>query len=50
MSHFTAKNISDEKTCADETTTVNGLFCSFHSKQCQGAHNTALVANLGGVA
>jgi hypothetical protein len=31
-----ALNVSDEKRCLEAATSVNGLFCSFHSKQCQG--------------
>lgn len=31
-----ALNVSDQSRCDDEATSVNGLFCSFHSKQCQG--------------
>lgn len=31
-----ALNVSDEKQCLEIATSVNGLFCSFHSKQCQG--------------
>jgi len=32
-----ALNVSDEKRCLEAATSVNGLFCSFHSKQCQGS-------------
>ncbi|KAH8762906.1 hypothetical protein F5882DRAFT_431367 [Hyaloscypha sp. PMI_1271] len=30
-----ALNVSDEKRCLEAATSINGLFCSFHSKQCQ---------------
>ncbi|KAK8900699.1 hypothetical protein QC760_010687 [Botrytis cinerea] len=33
-----ALNVSDEKQCLEIATSVNGLFCSFHSKQCQGLY------------
>ncbi|KAF7909232.1 hypothetical protein EAE99_011447 [Botrytis elliptica] len=33
-----ALNVSDEKRCLENATSVNGLFCSFHSKQCQGLY------------
>lgn len=31
-----ALNVSDEKRCVEIATSVNGLFCGFHSRQCQG--------------
>lgn len=33
-----ALNVSDEMRCLETATSVNGLFCSFHSKQCQGLY------------
>ncbi|KAL2061188.1 hypothetical protein VTL71DRAFT_7461 [Oculimacula yallundae] len=33
-----ALNISDEKQCTATATSVNGLFCAFHSRQCQGLY------------
>ena len=39
MSHkCTALFVSDEKQCQDPATSLNGLFCNFHSKQCQGLY------------
>lgn len=35
-SQCNALNVSDEQRCLETATSVNGLFCSFHSKQCQG--------------
>ncbi|KAL8672046.1 MAG: hypothetical protein Q9168_003473 [Polycauliona sp. 1 TL-2023] len=32
----TALNISDGSLCTQVATSINGLFCSFHSRQCQG--------------
>ena len=32
-----ALNLSDQSRCDDEATSLNGLFCQFHSRQCQGA-------------
>jgi hypothetical protein len=32
----TALNLSDEKRCQEPATSINGLFCAFHSKQVQG--------------
>lgn len=32
----TAINLSDEIRCEEAATSLNGLFCRFHSKQCQG--------------
>src|SRR5277367_539868 len=34
----TALFVSDEKQCQDPATSLNGLFCNFHSKQCQGLY------------
>jgi hypothetical protein len=34
----TALFVSDEKQCQDPATSLNGLFCYFHSKQCQGLY------------
>lgn len=31
-----ALNIADEKQCTAVATSINGLFCAFHSRQCQG--------------
>ncbi|CAG8959200.1 hypothetical protein HYFRA_00012557 [Hymenoscyphus fraxineus] len=33
-----ALNVSDEKQCGEKATSVNGHFCSFHSKQCQALY------------
>ncbi|PQE18079.1 mfs allantoate protein [Rutstroemia sp. NJR-2017a BVV2] len=33
-----ALNVSDEKRCLETATSINGLFCSFHSRQCQGLY------------
>jgi len=41
MSQCRALNVSDEKRCEETATSVNGMFCGFHSKQCQGK-STAL--------
>ena len=39
MSHkCTALFVSDEKQCQDPATSLNGLFCKFHSRQCQGLY------------
>lgn len=49
-SQCTAFNVSDEKKCDATATSLNGPFCRFHSKQCQGLYkgykrrNTALDA------
>lgn len=32
----TALNVSDESRCEEEASSLNGLFCQYHSKQCQG--------------
>lgn len=32
----TALNISDESRCEEEASSLNGLFCQYHSRQCQG--------------
>jgi hypothetical protein len=32
----TALNLSDEKRCQEPATSINGLFCAFHSRQVQG--------------
>lgn len=32
----TALNISDESRCEEEASSLNGLFCPYHSRQCQG--------------
>lgn len=37
-SQCNALNVSDEKRCLETATSINGLFCSFHSKQCQGLY------------
>jgi hypothetical protein len=34
----TALFVSDEKPCQDPATSLNGLFCAFHSRQCQGLY------------
>ena len=34
----TALFVSDEKQCQDPATSLNGLFCNFHSRQCQGLY------------
>jgi hypothetical protein len=34
----TALFVSDEKQCQDPATSLNGLFCAFHSRQCQGLY------------
>jgi hypothetical protein len=34
----TALFVSDEKQCQDPATSLNGLFCHFHSRQCQGLY------------
>ena len=34
----TALFVSDEKHCEDPATSQNGLFCKFHSRQCQGLY------------
>jgi len=34
----TALNVSDEKRCEENATSLNGLFCAFHSRQCQGLY------------
>lgn len=31
-------NVSDEKPCQENATSMNGLFCSLHSKQCQALY------------
>lgn len=36
ISQCRALNVSDEKRCEETATSVNGMFCGFHSKQCQG--------------
>ena len=36
VTQCTALNVSDEKHCEETATSMNGLFCSFHSHQCQG--------------
>ncbi|KAL9633520.1 MAG: hypothetical protein Q9164_004648, partial [Protoblastenia rupestris] len=43
----TALNVSDQQRCEESATSLNGLFCSFHSKQCQAylAHNPKVLAN-----
>ncbi|TVY87687.1 hypothetical protein LAWI1_G006032 [Lachnellula willkommii] len=41
ISQCRALNVSDEKRCEETATSVNGMFCGFHSKQCQGT-STAL--------
>ena len=33
-----ALNLSDQNRCASEATSSNGLFCSFHSRQCYGLY------------
>ncbi|ESZ95248.1 hypothetical protein SBOR_4360 [Sclerotinia borealis F-4128] len=38
LTQCSALNLSDEKRCLETATSVNGLFCSFHSKQCQGLY------------
>ena len=35
----TALNVSDESLCQESATSLNGLFCPYHSKQCQGQHS-----------
>ncbi|KAA8568094.1 hypothetical protein EYC84_008502 [Monilinia fructicola] len=37
-SQCNALNVSDESRCLETATSINGLFCSFHSKQCQGLY------------
>lgn len=37
----TALNVSGQLRCEEVATSVNGLFCSFHSRQCQGKNLTA---------
>lgn len=39
-SKCTAINLSDELQCEEEAKSLNGLFCHFHSKQCQGQWGT----------
>ncbi|KAK4693776.1 hypothetical protein P7C71_g3680, partial [Lecanoromycetidae sp. Uapishka_2] len=34
----TALNLSDERWCEDAANSLNGLFCAFHSRQCQGLY------------
>ncbi|CAI6337418.1 unnamed protein product [Periconia digitata] len=34
----TALNISDEQKCTASAISINGLFCRFHAKQCQGLY------------
>lgn len=34
--HCTALNLSDNKRCQDAAASLNGLFCAYHSRQCQG--------------
>lgn len=34
----TALNLSDQSHCNEIATSINGLFCSFHSRQCQGLY------------
>ena len=36
ISRCTALNLSDETLCTETATSLNGLFCSLHSRQCQG--------------
>ena len=33
-----ALNVSDQLRCEDVATSINGLFCSFHSRQCQALY------------
>lgn len=33
-----ALNISDQQRCEEAATSINGLFCSFHSRQCQAIY------------
>ncbi|QSZ37286.1 hypothetical protein DSL72_009380 [Monilinia vaccinii-corymbosi] len=37
-SQCNALNVSDESRCLETATSINGLLCSFHSKQCQGLY------------
>lgn len=44
----TALNISDESRCEEEASSLNGLFCLYHSRQCQGlsARNVPRISHL----
>ncbi|KAL8800251.1 MAG: hypothetical protein Q9182_005307 [Xanthomendoza sp. 2 TL-2023] len=41
----TALNLSDESPCNELATSINRLFCSFHSRQCQGLYRGYKVRN-----
>ncbi|KAL8925664.1 MAG: hypothetical protein Q9208_003347 [Pyrenodesmia sp. 3 TL-2023] len=41
----TALNVSDESRCKEAATSLNGLFCSFHSRQCQGLYRGYKIRN-----
>ena len=47
MSRCTALNLSDEALCTETATSINGLFCSLHSRQCQGMCITSFVRTRG---
>ncbi|TVY41457.1 hypothetical protein LOCC1_G005138 [Lachnellula occidentalis] len=45
ISQCRALNVSDAKRCEETATSVNGMFCGFHSKQCQGLYRGYKIRN-----